>query len=129
MEFSVVVGLEADSILPGTGNFPGKARFSGSGTLSSAPGAMGRCDLRGGDPPLAGRRLGVSDPSVIRIMCPNLGCQRILAVPDHARGKLVRCRSCGTNIRIPATRNEPAPSSFGEAAGTDTESQTGQDAA
>ena len=34
--------------------------------------------------------------------------QRVLAVPDHARGKLVRCRSCGTNIRIPAER--PLPS-------------------
>ena len=50
----------------------------------------------------------MSDPSVIRIMCPNLGCQRVLAVPDHARGKLVRCRSCGTNIRIPATREQPS---------------------
>jgi hypothetical protein len=40
-------------------------------------------------------------------MCPNLACQRILAVPTHARGKLVRCRSCSTTIRIP-TRNQPA---------------------
>ena len=73
----------------------------------------------------------MSDPNVIRIMCPNLGCQRVLAVPDHARGKLVRCRSCGTNIRIPATRGQPSPSSLGNAATTETEpeSQTGQDAA
>ena len=55
-----------------------------------------------------GRRLSVSDPKVIRIMCPNLSCQRVLAVPDRARGKLVRCRSCGTNIRIPATRPQPS---------------------
>ncbi|MEY3027088.1 MAG: hypothetical protein RL136_1940 [Planctomycetota bacterium] len=41
---------------------------------------------------------------VIRIMCPNLGCQRVLAVPSSARGKLVRCRGCGSNIRIPASR-------------------------
>jgi ribosomal protein S27E len=41
---------------------------------------------------------------LIRIMCPKLGCQRILAVPESARGKLVRCRSCGTNIRIPLPR-------------------------
>ncbi len=41
---------------------------------------------------------------VIRIMCPNLSCQRVLAVPSSARGKLVRCRGCGSNIRIPATR-------------------------
>ena len=52
---------------------------------------------------------------VIRIMCPNLGCQRVLAVPSSARGKLVRCRGCGSNIRIPATRasgesgSAPAP--------------------
>ena len=43
---------------------------------------------------------------VIRIMCPNLSCQRVLAVPTSARGKLVRCRGCGSNIRIPATRAE-----------------------
>ena len=41
---------------------------------------------------------------VIRIMCPNLSCQRVLAVPSSARGKLVRCRGCGSNIRIPANR-------------------------
>ena len=47
---------------------------------------------------------------VIRIMCPNLSCQRVLAVPSSARGKLVRCRGCGSNIRIPATRSEsPSP--------------------
>ncbi len=44
---------------------------------------------------------------VIRIMCPNLGCQRVLAVPSMARGKLVRCRGCGSNIRIPVARVEP----------------------
>jgi ribosomal protein S27E len=38
---------------------------------------------------------------IIRIMCPNLGCQRILAVPPRAQGRVVRCRGCGTNIRIP----------------------------
>lgn len=39
---------------------------------------------------------------VIRIMCPNLKCRSILGVPPEARGKLVRCRKCGTNIQIPA---------------------------
>lgn len=38
----------------------------------------------------------------IRVMCPNLTCRKILAVPASARGKTVRCRGCGTNIRIPA---------------------------
>ncbi len=51
----------------------------------------------------------MNEPHVIRIMCPNLGCQRVLAVPDHARGKLVRCRSCGTNIRIPVMRDPATP--------------------
>ena len=40
----------------------------------------------------------------IRVMCPNLACQRILAVPSHARGKLVRCRACGMTIRIPPAK-------------------------
>jgi len=44
----------------------------------------------------------VSEKRVIRIMCPNLMCQRVLAVPAHARGKLVRCQRCGTTIKIPA---------------------------
>ncbi len=48
---------------------------------------------------------------VIRIMCPNLGCQRVLAVPSSARGKLVRCRGCGSNIRIPVPRVDGAPPS------------------
>ncbi len=37
----------------------------------------------------------------IRIMCPNLTCRKVLAVPVSARGKTVRCRNCGTNIRVP----------------------------
>lgn len=38
----------------------------------------------------------------IRIMCPKLTCRRILAVPPEARGRTVRCKGCGTNIKIPA---------------------------
>lgn len=44
----------------------------------------------------------------IRIMCPNLTCRRVLAVPTNARGRTVRCKGCGTNIRIPAKRDESA---------------------
>lgn len=40
--------------------------------------------------------------SVIQVMCPNLRCRAILAVPTEARGRLVRCKNCGTNIKIPA---------------------------
>ncbi|MCH2145592.1 MAG: hypothetical protein MK082_10695 [Phycisphaerales bacterium] len=53
-----------------------------------------------------------SDSSeIIRIMCPNLGCQRILAVPPRAQGRVVRCRGCGTNIRIPLPVDGGAPDS------------------
>ncbi|MEZ6244108.1 MAG: hypothetical protein R3B57_13820 [Phycisphaerales bacterium] len=37
----------------------------------------------------------------VRIMCPNLTCRKVLAVPASARGKTVRCRNCGTTIRVP----------------------------
>lgn len=43
----------------------------------------------------------MSDDSV-RIMCPNLTCRKVLAVPGSARGKTVRCRNCATAIRVPA---------------------------
>ena len=46
----------------------------------------------------------VTASSLIRIMCPNLSCQRVLAVPEGARGKVVRCRVCGMNIKIPASK-------------------------
>jgi RNase P subunit RPR2 len=56
-------------------------------------------------------RATVSEQKTIRIMCPNLACQRILAVPVHARGKLVRCRSCGMTIRIPMKAAEEVDAS------------------
>jgi len=43
----------------------------------------------------------------IRMMCPNLTCRKVLAVPGTARGKTVRCRNCGTNIRVPAEQVKP----------------------
>ncbi|MBT8485437.1 MAG: hypothetical protein KJO43_07645 [Phycisphaerae bacterium] len=49
----------------------------------------------------------MSNEKMLRIMCPNLACQRILTVPDHARGKLVRCRSCSMTVRIPAKSAVP----------------------
>ncbi|MBL8745064.1 MAG: hypothetical protein JNK58_01770 [Phycisphaerae bacterium] len=50
--------------------------------------------------------------NVIRVMCPNLRCRSILAVPSDARGRLVRCKTCGTNIKIPQkaeTKADAAP--------------------
>lgn len=38
----------------------------------------------------------------IRIMCPNLSCRKLLAVPESARSKTVRCKACHTAIRVPA---------------------------
>ena len=36
-----------------------------------------------------------------RVKCPNLECQRLLAVPNQARGQLVRCLHCRTNLKVP----------------------------
>jgi hypothetical protein len=47
----------------------------------------------------------MAEPNV-RIMCPNLACRKVLAVPQSCRGKTVRCRTCGTNIRIPPPKPE-----------------------
>ena len=44
--------------------------------------------------------------SLLRMKCPNLKCQTILAVPESARGKIVRCRSCGATITVPQ-KNAP----------------------
>lgn len=49
----------------------------------------------------------------IRIMCPNLACRKILAVPAKARGKTVKCRSCGISIRIPEGAEARAPATGG----------------
>ncbi|MGH7131501.1 MAG: hypothetical protein ACREJO_06100 [Phycisphaerales bacterium] len=45
----------------------------------------------------------------VRIMCPNLNCRKVLAVPTSARGKTVRCRNCATNIRVPMGQNATPP--------------------
>lgn len=39
----------------------------------------------------------------VRIMCPNVTCRKVLALPQNARGKTVRCQNCHTNIRVPGT--------------------------
>lgn len=42
----------------------------------------------------------------IRMMCPNLTCRKVLAVPTSARGKTVRCKACGTAIRVPLAKGQ-----------------------
>ncbi len=39
--------------------------------------------------------------AVIRLMCPNLKCKSVLSVPKEARGRLIRCRNCGSTIQVP----------------------------
>ena len=47
--------------------------------------------------------------STVRIMCPNLKCRRVLGVPTTARGKNVRCGSCGTQVHVPASKQPVSP--------------------
>ncbi len=49
------------------------------------------------------------ESDTLRIKCPSLNCQKILAVPASARGKTVRCRGCGSNIRVPQAQTTPPP--------------------
>jgi hypothetical protein len=49
----------------------------------------------------------VAGSDVIQIMCPKLTCRRILAVPVGARGKKVRCRGCGSTVRVPQAKVGP----------------------
>lgn len=44
----------------------------------------------------------------VRIMCPALSCRKVLAVPKSARGKTVRCRNCGSTIRVPSSTGAAA---------------------
>ncbi len=57
--------------------------------------------------------LAMSLGEQIRLKCPNLRCRRILSVPAHTRGKVVRCKHCQTLLRVPA----PAPPSAAEPSG------------
>jgi len=46
----------------------------------------------------------------ITLLCPNLKCRMVLAVPESTRGKKVRCKYCGTTFMVP-TRSAPKPTS------------------
>lgn len=63
---------------------------------------------------------------IIRIMCPRLTCRKVLAVPVGSRGKVVRCKSCGTNIRIPAKKTAATKDNQQPAEHTDQDTQSGQ---
>jgi len=44
----------------------------------------------------------------VRLICPSLRCRAILSVPTDVRGKTIRCRSCGTRVKVPANL-KPTP--------------------
>lgn len=50
---------------------------------------------------------GIAMADTLRIMCPNLSCRKILAVPASARGKTVKCRACSMTIKIPTVSSTP----------------------
>ncbi len=47
--------------------------------------------------------------TIVRMICPNLNCRKVLSVPPTARGKTVRCRNCGMRIHVPAPAKRPEP--------------------
>ena len=52
-------------------------------------------------------------PTTVKMICPNLRCRSILAVPGAARGKMVRCKACGMRINVPAGQGQGASSGQG----------------
>jgi len=56
-----------------------------------------------------------ADEKILRIMCPSLQCRRVLAVPESARGRTVKCKSCGSTVRIPVKPTIAAPVKDAEA--------------
>jgi hypothetical protein len=43
----------------------------------------------------------------VQLICPNLRCRKLLAVPDGVRGKMVRCQHCQMPFRVPAPQRPP----------------------
>ncbi len=43
----------------------------------------------------------------VQLICPNLRCRKFLAVPEEARGKMVKCQHCQTNFRVPVAMRTP----------------------
>ncbi len=52
--------------------------------------------------------------NVVRLICPNLKCRKVLSVPDSARGKKVRCRNCGMRVQVPQKETVPTSPPPGE---------------
>ena len=45
----------------------------------------------------------------IQLICPNLRCRKVLAVPEEVRGRIVKCQHCSTMLRVPKPRPEDSP--------------------
>ncbi|MEO0588760.1 MAG: hypothetical protein AAF078_14110 [Planctomycetota bacterium] len=56
----------------------------------------------------------------IRMICPNLLCRAVLSVPGAARGKKVRCRSCGMRVQVPGAAKATAEAGAEGETGKDT---------
>ena len=54
------------------------------------------------------RSFALDEMSKIRLLCPNLSCRKVLAVPANLRGHTIRCSVCGTSVRVPDRRAQPA---------------------
>jgi hypothetical protein len=65
------------------------------------------------------------EQETIRLMCPNVVCKRVLAVPLAARGRTVRCRFCGMSIRVPL-KKEPAKAAPTEGEDGESQGKTGE---
>jgi LSD1 subclass zinc finger protein len=44
--------------------------------------------------------------TVIKMMCPNLRCRKLLSVPAQLRGKNVRCANCGAYVKVPGAKKK-----------------------
>lgn len=62
---------------------------------------------------------------ILRIMCPSLACRRVLAVPETARGRMVKCKGCGTTVRVPVKVEKPDPKRDGADATGEKPGETG----
>jgi len=93
-----------------------KSSPTGRYGFKSAPPPL---DIPNGGPiPLILNEASFMSSSAVRLLCPNLKCRTILSVPVSARGKTVRCRSCGMRIQVPqpkSTGPTPAAADTGDA--------------
>jgi hypothetical protein len=43
----------------------------------------------------------------VHVICPSLRCRKILTLDEGVKGKLVTCRYCSMEFRVPAPRKTP----------------------